>query len=111
MISVQLMTLNQRFSVCFSTPVLRVVPRGAENSSSDGPESVGGSCDKRQPWMVFMHVSCDVLLTSVWSSNSVQRSHNHIVFLCWVSFITDVDSCVMPTQETDDGKVTGASAS
>ncbi len=41
--------LKSKVSVCFSTPVLRVVPRGAENSDSDDPESVGGSCDKRQP--------------------------------------------------------------
>lgn len=39
--------LKSKVSVCFSTPVLRVVPRGAENSDSDDPESVGGSCDKR----------------------------------------------------------------
>jgi hypothetical protein len=57
--------------------------------------------------MVFMHVSCDVLLTFVWSFNSVQLSHNHIVFSCWVSFITAVDSFVTPPQVTDDGKVAG----
>ncbi len=47
-----------------------------------------------------------MLLTSVWSFNSVPLNHNHTVFSCWVLSITDIDSHVMPTQVTDDGKVT-----